>query len=156
MKNVILSFICLLSISVISAQEMNDVVKEEVTLNWESSFKKAQKKSKKEKKPILIYFTGSDWCGPCKVLDKKLFHTEKFKALADKDLILYESDDPRNKDLIAPDKLEVNNDLKRKYNIRSFPTLVMVNHKGNMIGYKKGLLITEYYYPFLQSVIENY
>ena len=56
MKNVILSFICLLSISVISAQEMNDVVKEEVTLNWESSFKKAQKKSKKEKKPILIYF----------------------------------------------------------------------------------------------------
>ena len=49
-----------------------------------------------------------------------------------------------------------NNELKRKFKIRSFPTLVFVNHKGKMIGYKKGLILTDYYYPFIQSVIENY
>ncbi|MFK8060962.1 MAG: thioredoxin family protein [Polaribacter sp.] len=125
-------------------------------LNWEENYKKALKKSKKEKKPILIYFTGSDCCGPCKVLDKKLFHTEKFKAIADKDLILYEADSPRNKGLITPEALKISNELKRKYKIRAFPTLVFVNHKGKMIGYKKGLILTEYYYPFIQSVIENY
>ena len=125
-------------------------------LNWETTYKKALKKSKKENKPVLIYFTGSDWCGPCKVLDKKLFHSEKFKELADKDLILYEADSPRNKDLISPENLKITNDLKRKYNIRAFPTLVFVDYKGKMIGYKKGLILTEYYYPFIQSVIENY
>lgn len=130
--------------------------KHEVAINWSPDFKTALKKSRKEKKPVLIYFTGSDWCGPCKILDKKLFHTEKFKEIADKDLILYEADDPRNKDLLSSDKLEANYNLKRKYNIRSFPTLVFVDQKGNMIGYKKGLILTEYYYPFIQSVIENY
>lgn len=157
MKKVLLGFaICLFTSANSFSQEHKTASLEKAPVNWEATYKKALKKSKKEKKPVLIYFTGSDWCGPCKVLDKKLFHSEKFKALADKDLILYEADSPRNQDLISPDKLEINNDLKRKYKIRSFPTLVFVNHKGKMIGYKKGLILTEYYYPFIQSVIENY
>ncbi len=161
MKKIIFSFL-LFSIVISSSfsQEKNvevlEKIKEDIVLNWTDSFKEALKKSKKEKKPVLIYFTGSDWCGPCKVLDKKLFHTEKFKALADKELILYEADDPRNKNLVEAKRLEVNYDLKRKYKIKSFPTLVLVNHRGKMIGYKKGLILTEYYYPFLESVIENY
>ena len=138
-----------------NAQETKEV-ESETYLNWEDSFKSAQKKSKKEKKPILIYFTGSDWCGPCKILDKKLFHTEKFKELAERGFILYESDSPRNKDLVAPEKRIVNSKLERKYKVSGFPTLVAVNHKGKMIAYKKGLILTEYYYPFLESVIENY
>jgi thioredoxin-related protein len=156
MKKCVLSFVICFSFVGMCFSQENNTVQEAVALNWESTFKKALKKSKKENKPILIYFTGSDWCGPCKILDKKLFHTEKFKEIADKDLILYEADDPRNKDLLSSDKLEANYNLKRKYNIRSFPTLVFVDQKGNMIGYKKGLILTEYYYPFIQSVIENY
>jgi thioredoxin-related protein len=157
MNKVLLGFtICLFTAANSLAQEHKTAALEKFSVNWEATYKRALKKSKKEKKPVLIYFTGSDWCGPCKVLDKKLFHTEKFKELADKDLILYEADSPRNTDLLSPEKLEINNDLKRKFNIRSFPTLVFVNHKGKMIGYKKGLILTEYYYPFIQSVIENY
>ena len=162
MKKVILGFtICFFSFTYIVAQEQpteeQEVnLEESVHINWEPSYTDALKKSKKENKPVLIYFTGSDWCGPCIVLDKKLFHTEKFKAIADKDLVLYEADSPRNIDLISPEMLEANNELKRKFNIRSFPTLVFVNHKGKMIGYKKGLILTDYYYPFIQSVIENY
>lgn len=157
MKKVILSYAtCLFLIANIFGQESAVVSIKKKTLNWEATFKGALKKSKKENKPVLIYFTGSDWCGPCKVLDKKLFHSEKFKKLADKDLILYEADHPRNKDLVSPKKLEVNYDLKRKYKIRGFPTILFVNHKGKKIAYKKGLILTEYYYPFFQSVLENY
>jgi thiol-disulfide isomerase/thioredoxin len=46
---------------------------EEVQLNWLTDFKKAKKISQKEKKPILIYFTGSDWCPPCKMLKEDFF-----------------------------------------------------------------------------------
>jgi thioredoxin-related protein len=127
-----------------------------VELNWSDSFKDAIKKSKKEKKPILIYFTGSDWCGICKQLNKNLFYTDKFKNLADKDLILYEADNPNNKDLISPDKMKENYKLIRKYKVKGQPTIVMVNHRGKMIGYKKGKYLTEYYYSFFQSVVENY
>lgn len=154
MKKVVLSLaMCLLVFSSVFSQEKTQ---NEITLNWEPTFKKALKKSKKEKKPILIYFTGSDWCSPCKILDKNLFHTKKFKEIADRDLILYEADYPRNKDLITPEKLELTNKLKDKYNVSGFPTLVFVNHKGDEIVCKKGLLITEYYYPFIESVIREY
>lgn len=156
-KNIISFIVCFLVVLSYNAQEHIVVEADKViTPNWESSFKKALKKSKKEKKPVLIYFTGSDWCGPCKVLDKKLFHTQKFKDLADKDLILYEANNPRNKDLVEAERMKENYKLISKYKVRSYPTLVFVNHKGRMIGYKKGLILTEYYYPFIQSVIENY
>ena len=161
MKNNIVFFLAVFILNgTIFSQEKKDssetAVTEEIHLNWTPTFKEALKKSKKENKPVLIYFTGSDWCGPCMVLDKKLFHTEKFKTIADKDLILYEADNPRNKNLVAPDKLKVNNNLKKKYKISSYPALVFVNHRGKMIDSKKGLILTEYYYPFIQSVIVNY
>ena len=84
-------------------KSLNNEVSEfnEIKLQWTPTFKEALKKSKKEKKPILMYFTGSDWCGPCKILNTKLFHTEKFKILSDKDLILLEVDIPRRRDLLT-------------------------------------------------------
>ena len=157
MNKVLLGFmICLFTTANSFAQEHITVASEKNSVKWESTYKGALKKSKRENKPLLIYFTGSDWCGPCKVLDKKLFHSEKFKKLADKGLILYEADNPRNKDIISKKKLEVNANLQSKFNVRSFPTLVFVNQDEAVIGFKKGLILTEYYYPFIQSVIENY
>lgn len=128
----------------------------EIKLDWIATYKEALKKSKKEKKPVLIYFTGSDWCGPCKILDKELFHTERFKTLSDKNLVLLEVDIPRRRDLVAPDKMKENLYLQSKYRVKSFPTLMMVNHRGKKIAEKKGYVITEYYYPFFQSVINSY
>jgi thioredoxin-related protein len=128
----------------------------EIKLTWMPTYKQALKKSRKEKKPVLIYFTGSDWCGPCKVLDKNLFHTEKFKAIADKDLILLEVDIPRRIDLLSPKQMRHNKNIQKKYKVRSFPTLMIVNHKGKKIAEKKGYILTEYYYPFLRSHIEEY
>lgn len=158
MKKVLLFTAVILFVSNITAQEDIDSlpVEEVVSANWESSYKTALKKSKKEKKPVLIYFTGSDWCGPCKVLDRDLFHTEKFKALADKDLVLLEVDIPRRKDIVSADKMSENLYLQSKYKVKAFPTLMMVNHKGRKIAEKKGYVITEYYYPFFETVIGNY
>lgn len=156
MKKNILSFAISFFLTGIIFSQEETVENKTVILNWTATYKEALKKSKKEKKPILIYFTGSDWCGPCKVLDKNLFHTAKFKEIADKDLILYEADNPRNKDLVDSGRLKENFKLISKFKVRSYPTLVFVNDKGKMIGYKKGLILTEYYYPFIQAVIENY
>ena len=139
-------------------KSLNNEVSElnEIKLQWTPTFKGALKKSKKEKKPILMYFTGSDWCGPCKILNTKLFHTEKFKILSDKDLILLEVDIPRRRDLLTASKMKENLFLQQKYGVKAFPTLLMVNHRGKKIAEKKGYIMTEYYYPFFQSVINQY
>ena len=162
MKKIVFSFIvCILASQLFVAQskfseanESNEIT--EVKLNWMPSYKAALKASKKEKKPILIYFTGSDWCAPCKVLDKKLFHTPKFKALADKDLVLLEVDIPRRLDIISADKLRDNKSIQAKYKVKSFPTLMIVNHRGKKLAEKNGYILVDYYYPFLQSEIDDY
>ncbi len=122
---------------------------------WTDSYKEALKKVKKEGKPLLIYFKGSDWCTPCKKLDKELFSTERFKNLSMDNFILYEADIPFNEDLITKEKLTFNKKLAEKYNVSSYPTLLFVNHKQKVIAYKKGMLLTEYYYPFFESVIKK-
>ncbi|MDD7914586.1 thioredoxin family protein [Polaribacter ponticola] len=119
MRKIVYSFIfCLLVCQISFSQEMVSVNTEfseslEIKLNWMPNYKKALKKSKKERKPILIYFTGSDWCGPCKILDKDLFHTEKFKNLADKELVLLEVDIPRRVDIISPEKMKENKIIQK-------------------------------------------
>lgn len=133
-----------------------EIVENEIVLNWVSSYNEVLKKSKKENKPVLIYFTGSDWCGPCISLDRKLFHTEKFKSYADENLILYMADSPRNLDLVDAETRKVNDRLSKKYKQKAFPTLVMVNHKGKLLGAKKGVYMTEYYFPFFKSVVDKY
>ncbi|CAM1361364.1 Protein disulfide isomerase [Tenacibaculum sediminilitoris] len=139
-------------ISSYSQEKKTDSLK---TTNWESSYNKALKKVKEERKPMLIYFKGSDWCGPCKKLDKELFSTEKFKKLSEKNFILYEADIPFNEDLVENEKLGINKKLAKKYKVSSYPTILFINHKQKIIAYKKGLLLTEYYYPFFESVINK-
>ena len=162
MRKFICSFIiCLFTFQVSIAQDVvrsNDelIDANEIKLNWMPTYKEALKKSRKEKKPILIYFTGSDWCGPCKVLDRDLFHTSKFKALSDKELILLEVDIPRRVDIISPKKMKDNKIIQKKYKVKAFPTLMIVNHRGKKIAEKKGYIMTEYYYPFFQSQIDKY
>ena len=46
---------------------------------WLVSFEKAKQQAAKEGKPILMEFTGSDWCPPCKALHKNVLVKDDFK-----------------------------------------------------------------------------
>lgn len=142
----------------VDTQEVIQVEEIETTpvINWQVSYKDALAKAKKENKPLLIYFTGSDWCGYCKVLGRKLFNTEKFQKYSDDKLVLYKADFPRNKNLVDDATREVNEGLKIRYNPQSkYPTLVMVNTNGIVLGSKQGMYMTEYYYPFFDQAIQR-
>src|SRR5689334_3700623 len=67
----------------------------------------AQAIAKKEKKLVLIDFTGSDWCGWCIKLRKEVFLNTEFSAYARSNLVLVEIDQPRYKPL-SPELLETN------------------------------------------------
>lgn len=164
MKKIVLSLVLVVcSLSFIHAQEdlitpevEVDELVEPVIINWQNSFKSALNKSRKEKKPILIYFTGSDWCGPCKILKSKLFNTKEFQDFSNENLVLYQADFPKNKDLVAPDNRNTNEQLSNRYKQNSFPTMIMINDKGEVLGRKNGIYMTEYYYPFFEEIATKY
>ena len=45
-----------------------------------------------EKKMVLMDFTGSDWCPPCKALEKNVLSSPAFEAFAKENLVLVQVD----------------------------------------------------------------
>jgi len=105
---------------------------------WMTDYNDAAKVSKKHDKNILIYFTGSDWCGPCKNLKTDFFEKEQFQKYS-KHFVLLKLDFPRNQDLISEKEKERNKKLLEKYNkSKRFPKVVVITPKGKVKGIESG------------------
>ncbi len=127
-------------------------------VSWEQKLSKANSLSKSKNIPILIFFTGSDWCGPCKMLVADVFESERFKELSDSEFVLYEADFPRNKNLVSNSQRSDNLKLKNKYNVNSYPTIVIVDSKGKELGKLKGYNLmrdTSYHYSFFENTLNK-
>ncbi len=107
---------------------------------WTTDYAKATEQAKAEKKIMLLNFTGSDWCGWCIRLKNEVFNTADFKAFAEQNLVCVELDFPRGKPQ-TPELKAQNQKLQQKFQIRGYPTLVVLDsdgkHLGN-IGYEAG------------------
>ncbi len=101
-------------------------------VKWLTDFDKAKKTAQKQKKPILMYFTGSDWCGPCKMLKKDFWQSPEFVEQS-KDFVLLEVDVPFRLDVISESQMKKNKALQAKYNKeKSFPTLLALDASGRV------------------------
>jgi thioredoxin-related protein len=106
---------------------------------WLSDYKQAVAQAKSENKNILLDFTGSDWCPWCIRMDKEVLDTPEFKAFADKNLVLMLVDFPQTKQL--PQKVQdQNNDLQQKFAAEGFPTFILVDKNGTVLGQQVGYL----------------
>jgi thioredoxin-related protein len=104
---------------------------------WTTDFAKAQEKAKAEKKLVLVDFTGSDWCPPCKALHKNVFASAEFKEFAQKNLVLVEIDFPRRKEQSEQLK-KSNRELAKKYDIDGYPTVIVFDSNGKQLDKKVG------------------
>jgi thioredoxin-related protein len=154
MRNFALILIFSLVYNVSFSQETT-MTKEKESVKWEISFDEAIEKAKKENKPVLIFFTGSDWCPPCKQVDRTLFHADKFKDFSEANLVLYKADFPRSRYLVSAEAKKVNSKLQHKYRIYAFPTVVMINAEGDVLGKKKGAYMPKDYYVFFEAIIKK-
>lgn len=118
------TFIALLLISAISLMAKPD---------WSEDYKASLTKAKADDKMILLDFTGSDWCGWCMKIDKEIFSQAEFKDYAKKNLELVELDFPKKRELSAKVKAQ-NEKLAKEYGIRGFPTIIVLNSKGDKVG----------------------
>ena len=94
--------------------------------NWLNTEKpemnKAIEISQKTNKPIMLFFTGSDWCGWCKKLVKEVYKTSEFNTWARKNVVLVEIDFPRRTKLLK-ELTSQNNSLKNLFKPRGYPTV---------------------------------
>jgi thioredoxin-related protein len=102
-------------------------------LDWMTDLGKAQAKAKEENRLVLMDFTGSDWCPYCIKLQKEVFSTPEFTAYAKKNLVPVEIDFPTHKSQ-PPELKKTNKALKAKYQIRGYPTVIVLNSQGKKIG----------------------
>ncbi|MDA7902698.1 thioredoxin family protein [Mariniblastus sp.] len=100
---------------------------------WHESYEEAQLSAIEQGKPILAGFTGSDWCRPCKQLKTDVLDSEEFVTWAGGKVVLLELDYPKRTKQSAESK-EQNEDLKQRYQISKYPTILLLDQDGEVLG----------------------
>ncbi|MCO5052706.1 MAG: thioredoxin family protein [Verrucomicrobiae bacterium] len=131
MKKLIFGMIAALTVTGVMAAD---------AVNWQTDAVKAQAQAQAENKLVMLDFTGSDWCGWCIKLKKEVFSQPEFATYAKQNLVCVEVDFPMKKKLSA-EQTKANDALAAKYNIKGYPTIIVLNGEGKQVGtlgYMKG------------------
>jgi thiamine biosynthesis lipoprotein len=82
--------------------------------------------SKQMDKPVLLIFSGSDWCVPCIQFNKKILKDSVFLKFASNKLVLLEADFPQRKK-IPTDLKKAYESLAERFNPNGiFPLIVIL------------------------------
>lgn len=115
----------------LSAQAGDKVQLEGAKLgHWTMDFDAATKLAAEKKVPLMLNFTGSDWCGWCKLMDKNVFAEAEWKKFAAENVVLVTLDFPRDKSIVPEKYVAQNEELKTKFAVRGFPTYVVLDSDG--------------------------
>lgn len=115
MKKIIIALLLITSTSIFSQES-----------KWLTDYNEAAKISKETKKPILAFFTGSDWCGWCKRLEKEVLITNEFNQWANENVVLLKLDFPRKTKLSKELRVQ-NYGLQRAFGVSGYPAMVLLN-----------------------------
>lgn len=97
-------------------------------LKWDSNIDQSIKQAQKEQKPLLAYFSA-DWCSWCHKLDETFLKQPAFEKFAE-DFVLVKILYPKNRQEYTPEQKY----WRQKYNVSSFPTLVILDQEGAQLG----------------------
>lgn len=118
-------------------------------IHWTTNFEEAAAASRSTSKPILILFTGTNWCGACKTLERDILSQPQFIEAVQSHFVFLKVEllDPSEKGMAnSPHKA-----LFQRYEVKFWPTMEIVEadgsrlftlpyQPGNPAGYAKVLL----------------
>lgn len=154
MKQMIALILLILACSTTS--EINAASTQGQGIAWQTNYEGAVSLAKSNSKPIILFFTGSDWCGWCNRLEEEVFDTPDFAALSKDKFIFVKIDFPLYTAL-SQQLSSQNKQLKKRFDIRSFPTIVIIDPQEQQIGttgYRPGG--GSQYAAHLDKLISNY
>lgn len=142
MKNILLIAFVLIGITKLNAQE---------TIQWMSMNDALTAQKENPKKIFMDVYT--DWCGPCKLLDKKTFHNKDVAKYVNENYYAVKFNAEGTEEITYQDFTYTNPNhqagrkgrnsqhlLAHALKITGYPTIVFFNEKGELIqpvvGYK--------------------
>ena len=123
---------------------------------WYEDFKAAKAEAASTGRYMFLNFSGSDWCGWCIKLDEEVLSQKPFLDYAKDHLVLTLLDFPRSIKQSLDLKTQ-NQNLAREYGVLGFPTIIILDSKGQLIaktGYRRGG--AESYVAHIKSLIQEY
>lgn len=148
MKKIVSSLIvlCCLFVSVVHADN----------IRWLSDYEQAVNESKATSKPIFLLFTGTGWCAYCDKLEEEVLTTPDFANSVGDKFVFVKVNYPIP-DNLAPKLASQHKQLQDKYDIRGFPTVILVDSQQKQIGttgYRAGG--SQAYAQHLQKIVQDY
>ena len=131
-------------------------------IKWMSMNDALAAQKKKPKKIFVDMYTN--WCGPCKMLDRntfsnpdvaafinKQFYAVKFNAEGD-ETVAYKGKDYNNPtyDPAKANKRNSPHQFSRYMNVRAYPTVLFLDESGNLINSVKGYRTPQQIEPILK------
>lgn len=105
------------------------------------NFAEAQRTARETNRPLLLEFTGSDWCPPCRAMASEVLGTEEFATFARENIVAVKLDFPRSRQ-IPENTRQQNRKLQERYDVRGYPTFILVGADGTElarhVGYMRG------------------
>ena len=105
------------------------------TIGWVQSFDDAVALSETSGKPIMLVFSGSDWCSYCQLIEHEVFRTPEFETWSNDNVIKVMVDFPQYASQSAEVALQ-NHNLKQRFagSLKGYPTVLMIDPSGSVIG----------------------
>jgi uncharacterized protein YyaL (SSP411 family) len=112
-------------------------------LTWNADLTTALQQAKASREPVLVVFSGSDWCKPCMLLKQEVFDQPEFASFAKDRFVLARFDFPRNKkNRLDPAQTKLNEQAAAQLNKEgAFPAVVLLSPEGKVLartGYRPG------------------
>ena len=120
---------------------------------------RAYEQSTTESKPIMLVFSGSDWCKPCIQLKKDILESPEFTEISDQVIFMYLDFPYKKANRLSKAETKHNEQLAEQYNKEGhFPRVLFINNKGELLQevlYEKGKP-TETFIANIKKIIDNY
>lgn len=148
MKNkVLLIFFIFFSFSNLSSEEV-------AKITWEKEYNEAKSIAKKKNLPLLLFFSGSDWCPWCKKMKKDIFENPGFIEEVGDSFVFCVIDFSLTK---KDEKDALKDSLVKEYGVEGFPMVVLVDVNKGMIS-KVGYLPVDgrEYALHLKELVKDY
>lgn len=127
-KNIFTALLCIVAAS--SPAEIDFDADGATPGKWTMDFDAAKALAAEKQLPILLDFSGSDWCGWCKIMEESVFTKPEWQTYAQESLVMVLIDFPNDKSLVPDKYVERNKALKNEYGVRGYPTFVVLDDDG--------------------------
>lgn len=103
---------------------------------WLDDYSEALALAEETGRPVLVVFTGSDWCQHCRTLERNVLETDTFQDWAEGRVVLLMIDMPQAG--ISLEERKARSKICVRYGVRSFPNTVLVAPDGTKITAQAG------------------